>query len=486
MTDTLRNQATTGMRWTAGAHGARQIVQLATLVALTRLLAPDDFGLMSMTMVFIGFAQIFHELGTGSVIIQRPDMSRRLLSTLFWLNVGCGASLFLVSVAAAPLVAEFYGDTRLRGLLPVVALTFLVTAPGVVPKALLRRRLRFRTLARIDMIAVSCGAVAAVVAALYGANAAALAVQAVVIHGIATVCTFIAGRWRPRLCWSFSELRSVFGYTASLTGYNIANHVMRHADYLIIGKLAGAEALGYYTIAYQLMLYPLRHVTAVVMRVAYPVYARLRDDHRRLRQAFCRTSANIATITFPLMTGVAVLAGPFVRTAFGATWDPAAAAVVLLAPVGLAQSLLATFGSIFQVVGRTGLFFLWSLLVGVCCIVGFLIGVRWEAIGVAAAYLIVTVVLSWPAMLVAFGLIDLPVGRFLAALRQPAGCAALMGLVVVAARATIGRHLTDVQTLGLCVPLGALSYAALSWAWNRRSLSDLLEVVLPRLRVRPG
>lgn len=482
MSESFYTRAASGMRWTAAAHGSRQFVLLAALAALTRLLEPDDFGLMSMTMVFVGFAQLFHELGTGSAIIQRASLNDRLLSSLFWVNVGGGAVLFAALVIAAPLIADFFGDERLNGLLPLVAATLLVTAPGVVPKALLRRRLRFRALARIDMIAVVVGAAAAIVAATRGAGAAALAVQALAIHSVATVGMFIAGSWRPRLVFSWTELRAVSGYTTNLTGYNICAHLIRHADYLIIGKLAGAEALGFYTVAYQIMLYPLRHIASVVMRVVYPVYARLRDDHKRLRHAFCRTSANIATVTFPLMTGVAVVAGPFVRTVFGEQWNPAVVVLILLAPVGLAQSLLATCGVIFQVVGRTGVFFLWTLCVGACTVGGFLIGVRWGAPGVAATYLVVTIALAAPTMMISFRHIGLSIGRFLRSIRQPAVCAAAMGAIVLIGRAALGGNLADIEILVVFVPIGAVSYVVLSWMWNRRGMHDLLGVAIPQLR----
>lgn len=486
MTETLRNQATSGFRWTAGAHGARQVVQLATLAALTRLLEPGDFGLMSMAVVFSGFAQLFQDLGIGSAIIQRRELSRALLSTLFWVTLACGAGLFVLVAATAPLVAGFYGEARITALLQVTAITFIAGAPGIVPKAKLRRDLRFDALARIEVAGIVVGAATAVISAALGAGPFALAAQALGYSAASSALLWLAARWTPELTFCWTELRSVTGYSASLTGFNICNHFTRNADYLILGKLAGAEALGYYTIAYQLMLYPLRHVSKVITRVAYPVYAKLQDEPIRLRQAFCRTSANIATITFPVMVGLAAAAEPLVMTVFGPQWRPAALLLVLLAPVGLAQSLITTFGAIYEVTGRAGLLFVWSIAVGVLGIAGFMIGVRWGAEGVAAAYLIVTALIAAPSMIVPFGLIGLPVPAYLRTLSRPALCAAVMGLVMVMTERAVGDELSPVAQLAALAAIGAATYAALTAALNRQRLRDLLEVVMPRAAVRPG
>ncbi len=486
MSELLRQQATNSFRWTAGAHGIRQVVQLATLAGLARLLDPSDFGLMAMAMVFIGFAQLFHDLGTGSAIIQRAEVSQRLLVSMFWVNIACGIGAFIITLASAPLVASFFGEPRLHGLLQFVALTFLVSSPGVVPKALLRRELKFKTLARVDTAAMMIGASAALLAAWRGAGVYALGAQALAGATSLTALMLISARFVPKLQFCLHEVRQVAGFSFNLTAFNICNHVTRQADYLIIGKLAGAEALGFYTIAYQLILYPLRHVSGVINRVAYPVYARLQHDPRRLRRAFCRSSANVATITLPILAGMAVAALPITRAIFGERWDPSATLLTLLVPVGCLQALVTTFGSIYHVTNRNGLLLVWSAIIGIVILVALIIGAQWGAVGVAAAYSIATLAVLYPCMRVPFGLIDLRIAEFARELWRPALCAVLMAAAVLIARIAVSQLLEPAAMLALLVVVGGAVYAVLTWSLNRQRLFELFEVAFPPARLGLG
>ena len=164
-----------------------------------------------------------------------------------------------------------------------------------------------------------------------------------------------------QVCADWAKVRSISSYSLNLTAFNTFNYFSRNADYFLIGRFLGAQALGYYTLAYRILLYPLQSVSAVIGRVTFPLYAQLQDDNPRFRRVYLRIARVIAALTFPMMLGLWVVAGPFVLTLFGAQWSPVIALLIIFIPVSMAQSIITTVGAIYQVKGRTDWMFRWGV-----------------------------------------------------------------------------------------------------------------------------
>ena len=147
-------------------------------------------------------------------------------------------------------------------------------------------------------------------------------------------------------------------YSLNLVGFNTFNYFARNADYLLIGRFLGATSLGIYMLAYRIMLYPLQSITTVISRVMFPAYSQLQDDDARFRSAYLRTAGMIALVTFPMMAGLWVSdRAHVVLTIFGQKWAQAIPLIKVLALVGMAQSIGATVGAIYQAKGRTDVMF---------------------------------------------------------------------------------------------------------------------------------
>jgi PST family polysaccharide transporter len=475
---TLRDRAVTGVRWSLASHGGKQVLQLVTTAVLVRLLAPEDFGVMGMAMVVVGLSALLQDLGTAAAVVHRETPSERLLSSIFWLNAVGGCVVGLVIVAIAPLVGGFFDEAYVADLLVLLAPIFLAAGLATAHGALLQRELRFRSLARLEFAATAIGATLGIGAAFLGLGVLSLAAQALAASFTRTGLLWIACRWRPGLCFSWREIRSVGGYGLGLTGFKLVNYGARNLDSLLIGKVLGATELGWYTIAYKLMLYPVQHVSAVIGRVMFPVYARWQDDTARLRRAYVRVSAAIATITFPVMLGVMATSGPLVHVLLGPQWTPVALLLTILAPLGMIQSLGTQVGGIFQATGRTGLFLLYGVGLAALMALAFVIGVRWGIFGVATAYAVAQIIAVYPAFRLPFGLIGLPMREFTASVWRPLACALAMAVVVALVPLVIGEA-APLHTLIVQVLVGIVSYAAMSWGFNRVRLREVLGVAMP-------
>jgi PST family polysaccharide transporter len=477
----LRQQVISGVKWSAAAQGSQQVLHFVTTAVLANLLLPSAFGLMGMALVFIGFLEIFKHLGTATAVIQRKEISEELLSSVFWLNAAFGLLVMLILIGGAPLLATIYQEPQVTPLIRVLAVGFLISGLSILQQALFQRNMNFNILAQINVGAELLGSIVAIGAAVAGAGVWSLVAKSLVTDTIKTISLWGASSWRPHFLFRWDEIWSISNYSLNLTGHTILKYFANNVDYLLIGRYLGAEALGYYTLAYRLMLYPSWNISGVIARVTFPAYVQMQDDDERFRDAHKYVSRMIAFVTFPLMLGMMAVASPFVLTLFGEEWAPVIVLLMLLAPVGMEQSLGYILESIYHAKGRTDWLLWWGVLSGVLKTVAFIIGLQWGIMGVAMAYVIVTMLLMYPSYAIPYRLIGLPVHEFVWALRRPLLNSLLMTVVVLSAHLMFADLLTNALLLAVLVSLGGLTYLLATWLWNRGQMVELFGMVKVRL-----
>ena len=179
------------------AQGVNFTLRMGSLMVLSRLLDPKDFGLVGMVTAMIGVFNLFRDFGLSTAAVQRPDVTREQHSTLFWVNVLVGILLAVLVLAAAPLIAAFYHEPRLTAVASVLAAGFIFNAAGVQHDALLQRQLRFTTTATVDIIALVCSVSTGIAIAMAGLGYWALVATTVVPPLVSTICFWIATGWIP-------------------------------------------------------------------------------------------------------------------------------------------------------------------------------------------------------------------------------------------------------------------------------------------------
>jgi O-antigen/teichoic acid export membrane protein len=473
----LKRSVISGLKWSSISHFGRRSLSLLTTIILARLLTPADFGLVAMAAVVIGFIELFKDLGTATAVIQRQNLSQALLASMFWLNAGFGLAAMLVLYVTSPLVGAFYREPQVIPIMQVLSLSFLMSGLSNLQMSLLERNLEFNKLAFIEIGTALFATLVGITAAFLGHGAWSLVYQMLAGNLLTTLLLWSASRWRPSWEFNWAEIRSVMGFSLNLTGGNIFNYFARNADKFLIGRFLGSQDLGYYDLAYRLMLYPLQSISAVVGRVMFPLYSRMQDDVSQFGRAYLKVASAIALISFPLMLGMTALAGPFVLTLFGAAWAPVIPLLLILAPLGAVQSISTTIGHIYTAKGRTDLGMLWTVGAGVLIVLSFLLGLPWGILGVTASYASVFLLLTYPALAIPLRLISLRVHDLGRVLWRPAACSLAMCAVVSATVVLLPAGTPGWLTLSLLVPLGAAVYLACSWAINRALLIEMLSIV---------
>jgi len=465
-----------GAAWsTLSIVGQRALSLLSTLV-LARLLAPSAFGLLGMAMVLTAAMNSFKDLGTTAALIQRKALDSQLASTLFWTNVFVGTAGACFMIGVAHFVAVLYREPRVAPVLAVLSVPFLINNLGVVHRAMLSRAMLFRRLAMIQLSASAISVVTGITLAVAGAGVWSLVTAVASEMTTAAVLYWLACPWRPGWHLSLRDLQSVTPFSANLTASNLTNYFIRNVDNALIGRFLGAAALGYYALAYGLMMYPLYNVTWNLGNVLLPALCRILEDNARFRQAYLRAVSVIATITFPLMFGLLATAGLLVVTCFGAKWAPMAPIVRILAPVGMLQSITSTAGIVFTAKGRTGLQFRWALIETSVVLPAFVIGLRWGTIGVASGYAVAQFLLCYPVFFIVGRILDLGVLELLRSLWPVMRSAILMFAAVLLTRFALPWVGVEEpwHILGTTILVGVTVYPLLLLRSRSGALRDVL------------
>lgn len=472
----LSDTAARGVAWIGGGQIMRQLIQVASQLVLVRLLAPDAFGLLGMAMFFIGIGQLLADFGIGSAIVQSRADGDAVLSSCFWLNVAVAGTLALMVLAASPLIGSFYARTDLTPLVAALSLNLLLSGLQVMPNALLYRDMRFADLARAQVFGSLAGAATAIALAATGAGVWALVVQPLIGTSVNLLFAWRATRWLPRLRFDLKAVAPLVRFSASLLGSNLVGYGNRNVDALLIGRVLGAVPLGHYSMAIQLMLYPLQQISSVIVRVLFPTLVRIHGDPPRLRAAYLKAVGTIAFLTFPLMGGLFALADDFVRVVFGLSWLPMVPVLKVLAWVGMMQSVGTTVGTIYLSTGRTDVALRVTLVVAPVLVIGIAGGLPWGITGVAVGYALASCPLFYYTAVTAFRLIDLGLAPFHRTIVRPALATLLMVgvlLVLMPFLASWAPH----WRLAVGTSIGALAYAVASLVLNRGQVFDLLGIL---------
>jgi PST family polysaccharide transporter len=341
---------------------------------------------------------MYKDLGLSVATIQKSEINSKQISNLFWVNLVLSLVITLFTAAIAPLVSRFYREPRLTWITVFTSCGFLISGMAVQHEALLRRQMRYLSIAAVGLISVVAGYVVGIYMAWRGYSYWALVGSQLAVVTTGTLLTFILCRWVPSLPRRDTGVRSMIRFGSHLTGFTTINYFSRNLDNLLIGRFAGAQQLGLYSRAYQLMGLPIDQINEPITSVAMPALSRLTDSPEAYRRAYLRMVEKIALVTMPAVVLMIATSDWIIRIVLGPQWMGAVRIFVLLGVSGLFQPIANTTGWLLVSQGRGNHMFQWGLISGPIIIISFLIGLPWGAPGVAASYAFTRVCLVDPLL----------------------------------------------------------------------------------------
>jgi PST family polysaccharide transporter len=478
----LKRKSVVGGMAAVSAQSVKFVVQTAATMVLARLLSPQDFGLMGMVVVVTGFLGLFRDAGLGAATVQQLEVTHEQTSTLFWINAAVGAVLASLCAALAPLVVRFYHEPRLYWVVVVSALAFLFNGLAAQHGALLQRGMRFVTQAHIDVLALVVSSAVGVVMALLGCRYWSLVGMAMAGPMVDTAALWIVVPWIPGPPRRRSGIRSMLHFGGLATCNSFVVFLAWNAEKILLGRFWGADALGLYGRAFQLVTLPVQQLNTAVTGVAFPALSRIQHDAKRLARSFLKGYSILISLTVPVTISCALFPDEIVRIVLGAKWMEAAPIFRLLAPVALVFAVANPLSWLVMSTGRAGRALSISMATTPFVIAGIVLGLSRGPIGVALGYslamtLVIIPITAWSKHGTGITWADL-----WGATKPPFVSGLLAGAAGLLVKLTLGGRLPPIPYLlvGLAVVLGIYAWGLLIVMGQKHIYMDVLSQLLPR------
>ncbi len=378
--------------------GISLAIQIAGTMILCRLLTPRDFGLVTMVTTFSLLFMNAAANGFADALLQVKDITHRLASTLFWINIAIAAVLTVAFAASGPLLARFFGETPVARIAVGLAAQVFLTALWVVHTTLLRKAMRFSALAKNDIVARGVGVLTSIAFGLAGWGYWALVIGACALSLSTAVGVWILCPWMPGLPRRTTGARSAFVFAGHITVRYSLNYIARNSDNLLVGWRFGAHALGFYKKAYDLFTLAVFQLISNNATVAVSALSRVRDDKPQYLRFVLAAIGVTALLGMGLAGDLTLIGKDVIRVLLGPGWDTAGFIFTFFAPAIGIMMVNGIHGWLHVSLGRADRYLVWGIIEWVATIALFLAGLPWGPVGVAVAWGVSFWALTLPAM----------------------------------------------------------------------------------------
>lgn len=362
------------------------LFSLVFAMILARILTPEDYGIVAVTTVFTNFFNIFADMGISAGIIQYKKLTRDDNASIFTLTLLLGLILGGAFGGFSFFIADFYRSDVYIPIGFMLAFTLLGSTLNIVPEALLLKDKRFVMLAKRNIIIPFATSLMTIGLAYCGWKYYALVMQSILQIWLTFAVNYYTthrdyGLYLYRgLTWH--GMRQIFGYSLYQFLFGFINYFARNLDNLLIGRVWGAAALGYYDKAYKLMCYPNNSLTHVITPVLQPILSDYQDDKRYIYEKYVKLLKFLSLVGVFLSIYCYFSASDIIAFMFGPQWGESVPYFEMLALAVWSQLQLTSTGSIFQSAGSTKKLFISgtinTVITATAIIAGILSGSLWE------------------------------------------------------------------------------------------------------------
>lgn len=440
LSDQLKHRSAMGGALMILSFALQLFIGVAGTAVLARLLTPQDFGYLAMVGTVLGFVVTLREFVLAPAV-HKEELSHSQASGLFWLN--CLASIVVAAGVAlmAPVLKWFFHEPKMIPITLVMALGVLFNMLGMVHVGLLRRRMRFGAIALIEIGTSLAGAVVGVVAALLGAEYWALVYQQLAIWICQTLSYWLVCSWRPaaRSDSAFhgdEGMRSMIRYGQSATASRVITYLSRNVDSVLVGRFMGAEVLGLYQKAYQWAMTPFWQIFIPMTPVAVSSLSKLQGDPDRYRVFARNTICGLFALTLPGTALLMIEADAVIRILMGNQWLDAIPIFRVLGAGAYFSVFTVAPMWLYLSEGRTGDQLQWSIISAPVTLTGVIVGLKWNAIGVASGFTIAIMLLMLPGTWFCLRKSAMRGVDYLAAIWRPTAASLGAGVVLWIMRST--------------------------------------------------
>ncbi len=388
----VSDQMVAGFKWNAIGQVSAKAVNFALGLMIARMLMPEDYGVIGMLAIFVSIAQAFVDSGFGNALIRKADRTDTDCATAFYFNIVVAIAMYGILYVAAPWIAGFYRMPLLTDVVRLLSLTIVISALGIVPRALRSVAVDFKSQAYASVTAAIVSGLVGLYMAYSGYGVWALVLQQVAYALISVGVIWLLARWWPQWVYSWRSFRTLFSYGSKLLASRLLHVVYTNASNLVIGKFYTPADLGYYDRGYQLASFPSLTLSDVLHTVTFPILAKLQGDNARLVHVYHRYVAMTSMVVFFVMTLLAAVAEPLVVMLLTEKWVGTVPFLRVLCLALMFDSICRLNNNMLLVKGWSGLFFRLEVIKKVVIVPVFLLAVHLGVMAICCVAVVHTAV----------------------------------------------------------------------------------------------
>ena len=308
--------------WRFAERCGAQLVSFIVSIVLARILAPEDYGTIALVTVFTAILQVFVDSGLGTALIQKKDADEIDFSSVFYFNFVVCLILYLGMFAAAPFIADFYGDVTLVPVIRILSLTIVISGVKGIQQAYVSRNMLFKRFFFSTIGGTIFSAVLGIAMAYAGFGIWALVALQLSNTFIDTLILWITVRWRPTKSFSWTRLKYLLSFGWKLLVSSLLDTAYNNLRNLIIGKMYSSSDLAFYNQGDKFPKVIVTNINASIDSVLLPTMSSAQDDKERVKQMTRRAIKTSTYVMAPLMMGLAFCAEPIVSLVLTDKWLP--------------------------------------------------------------------------------------------------------------------------------------------------------------------
>ncbi|RUA33848.1 MAG: colanic acid exporter [Bacteroidetes bacterium] len=388
-----------GFKWTTFSTVFISVSAILKLSVLARFLDQEDFGLMAIVTFFLGFMDLFMDLGLSSAILHKQSITKKQYASLYWLNIIFSVLVFSIICIATPLISYFYEEPQLNLLLPLTASSVILSGLGRQFKTVAQKNMRFKFMSIIEIIASLTGLIVAVALATLKFGVYALVFGVISQNFTSNILFFIDGIKSEgiKFHFKFEETKQFLKMGLYQAGGQVINYFNRDFDILIIGKVFGTEILGGYSLAKQLVRRPLQFLNPIIMRIGLSYFPKISNNSEKLSTDFYNLHILYGIIN-ALIFGIFVYFNEQIITVFyGSSFLNISKFLILFSVLMYLRSLGSLVGISVIVSGKTFIEFYWNLALLIVIPIVVLIGSSISVEAILIFTIILQLILTFPA-----------------------------------------------------------------------------------------
>lgn len=483
---THRTKVFAATKWTTVSFVVSFVAQFLQYVVLARLLHQSELGLVAVVTLVSGFADIFLRMGLSQAVIQRSRLTSRELSSLFWLNMIIATTVSLLVAAASFAVAAFFEAPDAAPLLQVASFTFIVGGLSQIHRAMLEKRLDFKSVGIIESVSALAMLAGTVLFALLDMQALSGVLGILLGALVRTILFVIAGSrlFRPRLRFRFGDTKRFVSFGMMQTLDSVLTYASSSASTAATGRTLGTSALGGFNLAVNAAVNMPGRINPIITRVMFPYFSLIQMDRKKMATDYLKVMTALGAISVPALTALALASGNFVEVVYGERWAWIAPLISLLAVVGMLRAVGNPVGFLVQATDNLRMSVIMNALKAVVTVPCVFIGAAMGGVHGAAYALIGTQLFSFLlTYVVVRRILRIGFGDYLRPLAVSVGLA-LPLLIVMALTTFVANRVFDdaLPSLLLQVGLGAAVLAATFLLSRNDTVAQVRQIMLRRVK----